>query len=584
LAEALANGGNVERAVTTKGLAGWRAGTETAAPAVGKTTLAGKAKSFSDAELARQYGTIGKPVARASDPMGTVSSLADFGIYKPQDAERVAHAITGSDGILNKAVIKATGGAKNVDTTGIRNVFTDALDNTGVVGKERKSLQTFFDAQMARALGGAKGQVGKGSNPTDTLDVLRSFERRAADLRGKGANYRLSTPERMDQAKVLDLVKDEIQDKLYIGAGANKNLKGVLTPEVRKELVDLLPGNKQWANHVDKNIMTASDIGTVRSAQRPFVNIKNIIDEGDTNAFTFGGRATEIPTSTSGIVGGAIQKAADAARKPVARGAAKMVRSGQPTGAPASNNPWGLKGVASRTVPIGLLGALGGQSENNAEMNTMPSQMSSMQSNDINTMPALSGEMTDASSPSDSPFDPANIEANIQKIMAEGGTTKDVSQYVDLVSSVASLRASQSKTPKLSSATGTALASSSNAANTLSQLQGLYDTAGGGQGRIGGSISNALSNVGLNGETQTYNDLAASSVSQLARALNGGGQVSDADAAVVIKALPRVTDSPAVAQAKFAALMARLQAAQQNTLTFSGSDSPDIAGALGGAY
>jgi len=127
----------------------------------------------------------------------------------------------------------------------------------------------------------------------------------------------------------------------------------------------------------------------------------------------------------------------------------------------------------------------------------------------------------------------------------------------------------------LSSTAATQVASNSNAMNTLQQLQDLYSGAGGGGGKIGGAFSNLMAGAGLDGNTQTYNDLSASSVSQLARALNGGGQVSDADAAVVIRALPKITDSPEVASKKFAALQARLQMALQNTMRYNAGGAPD---------
>lgn len=137
----------------------------------------------------------------------------------------------------------------------------------------------------------------------------------------------------------------------------------------------------------------------------------------------------------------------------------------------------------------------------------------------------------------------------------------------------------------LNRTTADRIASVTNADNTISQLEGLFGNAGGGSGRIGGYFSNQASKAGFNDNVQTYNDLAQSSVTQIAKALNGGGQVSDADAAVVIQALPRVTDSPRVAQAKFQALRQRLQNAQRNSLTFGG-DSGSLEDALmqQGAY
>ena len=192
---------------------------------------------------------------------------------------------------------------------------------------------------------------------------------------------------------------------------------------------------------------------------------------------------------------------------------------------------------------------------------------------------------TNSSQSVSSPYDIANVEANLQKLVLAGASNEDINNYLKIASAVQSMKAAAAKAGDgLNSTTATQVAASANATNTLDQLEGLFDVAGGGSGKLGGSIKNALSRTGFDGNTQTYNDLAASSVSQLARALNGGGQVSDADAAVVIQALPKITDSKEVAARKFAALKARLQAARQNTLMYNGVTDQtvptDLAGAL----
>ena len=71
--------------------------------------------------------------------------------------------------------------------------------------------------------------------------------------------------------------------------------------------------------------------------------------------------------------------------------------------------------------------------------------------------------------------------------------------------------------------------------------------------------------MGFDNNASSYNALSESATSQLAKAINGTGQVSDADAAALVKALPLITDSAEEAETKFASLRARLTTAQQNT-------------------
>lgn len=198
-------------------------------------------------------------------------------------------------------------------------------------------------------------------------------------------------------------------------------------------------------------------------------------------------------------------------------------------------------------------------------MPTMPTDPGMDQSqfdqiDQANLMALLTGGQPGASG---SQYSEENLLADIQR------DPKNMDQYMQLFEFLNP----QSKDQKLNSTTATQLASSANAENTLNQLEQLYGATGGGSGKIGGFIKSKMGGMGLNNETASYEALAASTVSQLARALNGGGQVSDADAAVVIQALPKVTDSPEVARTKFMALRARLQAAQQNTMRFGGAAS-----------
>lgn len=255
-----------------------------------KKSTGGRLTSFGNRALASQYGTISRPVARATDPSRTLGELADAGLTKPADVERVARAITGGDGMVTKAVSDAAGGAKGVDVSNLRRTFEDSMDNLGIVDKDRKSLTMMFDAQMNKLSGGAAGSINPKVNPTEALDTMKAFEKRAAALSGKGETYSLPTPERLDQAKALKLVRDELEDRLYVGAGANANLGKILTPEFGNTLKQLQPGNKQWAKYVNEKILGAKTVGELRSSMAPFVRGGKIIDEGELNAMTAGGR------------------------------------------------------------------------------------------------------------------------------------------------------------------------------------------------------------------------------------------------------------------------------------------------------
>lgn len=300
-----------------KGLA--ENGAKTAAEQPLKTSTFGKFTTAGNKLLASQYGTIDKPVMRETNPMDTISKLADVGILKPTDAEKISHAITGSNGLLTQQVAKAVGSAGKVSTGNIENVFSNALAEHGIEPNAASALRNTLDAQMAII---AK----EGNSPQTVLKVMQNLEKRAANLEGRGGNYRQSTPERVDAANVLRSVRNELQDQLYNASGGNKNLAGVLTPELRNSLVQLHPKSPQWKNYVDNTIMKSKSIGDLRSAQAPFVNISKIIENGDQNLFGFTGRVGNAFASPGNFKDAVLNAATGMVKDPAARAAGSTLR------------------------------------------------------------------------------------------------------------------------------------------------------------------------------------------------------------------------------------------------------------------
>lgn len=339
---------------------------EEGAEQVLRTSASGKLANLGNRALTSQYGTISKPIARQTNPSQTIAELAEMGIVKPKDAERVARAITGGSGILNKKVAQAVEGSAAVKTTGIQKIAKDAMTEFGLVDKDAKSVAKVIQAQLS-SLKQAK------NSPSAALKAMRNLESRAANLQGKGGNYRLSTPERVDQANVLLRVRDEIQDRLFNTAGANANIQKVLTPEVREQLINLQPKSEQWKNFVDNTIMQSKDVGALRSAQSPFVRVQKIINEADDNAFTFGGRMANGGGSLSGRVLDVVE---GAVKNPAARASGNALRSAS-SRLNLTPTPTSPAGIAGRLGTYGLLEGALSQSEdpNMLPNNTMTNPM-----------------------------------------------------------------------------------------------------------------------------------------------------------------------------------------------------------------
>lgn len=294
-----------------------------------------------------------------------------------------------------------------------------------------------------------------------------------------------------------------------------------------------------------------------------------------------GGVATGNPL---GMVGGAIGTAAmnsQAGRRAVAGGAdrlseALLSASQRPV------NPTSAGGVIGRLGTVGAAGSIFDQSENSPS-NTMNAPISNPMNSDsmdtlYNVVPTAGSIFESNMQPqqleqpqSQNPYPQQNLLFDIQR------DPQNANKYIAYYQSLQEVLGQGAPEP-LSQSNQSALASADNAENTLNQLEGLFAQAGGGGGRIGGFVQNLAGQAGLDKNASVYNSLSQASVTQIAKALagSGAGTVSDADARVIIQALPTLQDSPEEARAKFSALRQRLQAARENTMFYGqgGTSNP----------
>lgn len=142
-----------------------------------------------------------------------------------------------------------------------------------------------------------------------------------------------------------------------------------------------------------------------------------------------------------------------------------------------AKTPYSAQAIARRTLPVGVLtaGEDALQPANNANTSNpinpnMANTLTAANMNNVNTnMDTLSQE--NASQSSTSPFDPANIEANIPKILAAGGSIKDVESYVSLASALNSLQTAGAPKPL----NATQQTQANNAVSALTDIGSLAD-------------------------------------------------------------------------------------------------------------
>lgn len=267
-----------------------------------KTSTAGQLRLKAAQALLDQYGTIDKPMARSANALENVQKVADAGFVKPAEVENIISSITGANGKVTKLTQKLVSTAKPVDTSSdINKIIDEQIALNGLSGTtDEKAIRASIDAQLNRLPSRREGSITGLDQPEDVFDTIKALEKRSAELKGKsGNNYRMTTPERGDKAKVLDSITEVLKDRLYGGA----NIEGVLTPEVASELKNLAPKNEKWASYVDNTIMKSGDVGELRNTVAPFVNMGKIIDNQYMNYGTYGQRVGDAANEGRRIAG-----------------------------------------------------------------------------------------------------------------------------------------------------------------------------------------------------------------------------------------------------------------------------------------
>lgn len=551
-----------------------------------KTSVAGKLDTFGDNTLGKSLfpGVTDKPIIRKYDPAGTSKKLFDMGLTKDSEVERTAQAITGSDGLLNQAVASAVGKAGNLEVGHLPSTVESAIKNSGLVESHAKGLTNEIMADV---------NLIDPKNPQSALDVMRNLKARQQEYLGKGGTYHLPTSADIKRAKAIGKVHDDIESGLYKQAGADKNLGDVLTPDLEQQLVDLHPGNAQWAGHVKNNIMNAKSVGDLRSAQAPFVNATNLIENGAGNAYSANGRMV---TNTNGLKSMLVDGAANLVKQPVQRVtgiAAKKLAAIAPG---AANDTSSLLGALSAPgaksiirnevmgTPImsSISSAMDGGKVGAAPLDPNQPQQgySADQLSQMQADPTQSGQVATAQDPSqsadaNSPLNPANVEQGIQAILAGGGKMSDVTAYVDLVKTVSAMQGSG--TPKALNST-----QQQQAFNAQSGLTSLNDIAAALQKNPneaklaalpGGSLTSSLTGTG------SYKAAIANATDVIGR-LRSGGAIGAEEEKQFKALLPQSFDSQQTASYKLNQLQTLFS--QFANPQAAASDPSTLLSALGG--
>ena len=245
------------------------------------------------AALLEQYGTLDAPVRRAvGSPEDVLTTLYDdYGLKTPADVQYAANHVTGRNGVVSQMTRELAASANNVDTTITRDWLQELMDANGLLDDEQKTV--------TKQIAGALKRANSSSDGATTLDIMKQLEKQSARYKGKDGTYHHATESETRKGIILDLVHDELQDRLWDAAGDPKK---VLTSKRLTELKSMYKDNDAWANFVDNRLAKSTSGAELRSAMKPLVDGSKIVYGSKQSAGGFADRAYKAATSANPIV------------------------------------------------------------------------------------------------------------------------------------------------------------------------------------------------------------------------------------------------------------------------------------------
>ena len=245
------------------------------------------------AALLEQYGTLNEPTRRAlGSPEDVLATLYDeYGLKTPADVQYAANHVTGKDGTVTKMTRELAKSADNVDTVITEDWLSNLMKENGLLEDEKKIVHDQVAAALQRA--------GRETDGNTTLDIMKQLEKQSARYKGKDGTYHLSTDADQRKGLIIDIVHDELQDRLWDAAGDPQK---VMTPKRLAELKNMYKDNDAWANFVDNKLAKAQSGAELRSAMKPLVDGSKIVYGSKQAAGGYADRAYKAATSANPAV------------------------------------------------------------------------------------------------------------------------------------------------------------------------------------------------------------------------------------------------------------------------------------------
>lgn len=243
-------------------------------------------------------------------------------------------------------------------------------------------------------------------------------------------------------------------------------------------------------------------------------------------------------------------------------------------------NAFGTKAIAARTLPVGVASSLP------QLVKTTPTTQSTAMSPMNASMPSNISDLsqTPDQNASTNPFDPSNIGTSIETLLAHGGTSKDVQQFLAMATSINSLQQSTQKSANTVKPTGQQYGLAQGGLNSLQQIDQLIQqdpaiveknaTPGQGLPLVGSYITHAAG-------AGDYHALADNVLQSLIH-LETGATATPEEVKAARGQLPQPGDSAQVKQQKLSNLASMFAPYIQGG-QLGNANTNDLISALGGA-
>ena len=196
----------------------------------------------------------------------TVKTLSEYGLNSTDDVLNKSDDIIS---LLEKPVQKSVSGAKPVKLDGFTEVVKNIVEDPSIKTGQDEKILKFIDKLIQKVTKGGKGsQITFEGDPNGVLETIRTLQKKASDVaRGKLPSAISDEERALKQA--YNLIADELEDRLFQTAGADKLVSGSVS-----DVVDAL---KKFSPKLAEEASKAKTVGELRSLMAPFVRGKQAV-------------------------------------------------------------------------------------------------------------------------------------------------------------------------------------------------------------------------------------------------------------------------------------------------------------------